>query len=104
MPSDDIDWLGLSRAQHVALWGEQKRRRKGSGGNPKLRAARHRAHQAFDPIWRERHMSRTDAYVWLAVQMKWPKGDCHMGMMNADECERVVILSRAYLKNKARKT
>ncbi|AUQ96001.1 hypothetical protein PhaeoP66_03259 [Phaeobacter inhibens] len=100
MPSDDIDWLALSRAQYVANWGQQTRRRRGSGRNSDLKNARHEAHLAFDPIWRRGYMTRTQAYQWLAIQMQWPRGDCHMGMMTCDECKRVVQIARKYLKRR----
>lgn len=45
-------------------------------------------------------MTRTQAYQWLAVQMEWPKGDCHMGMMNVEECGRVARIAREYLKRR----
>lgn len=102
MSSDDVDWLAMSRAQHVANWGQQTRHRKGAGRDQKLKAARHEAHVAFDPIWRRGLMTRTQAYQWLAIQMEWPRGDCHMGMMSVDECKRVVRIARAYTRERAK--
>lgn len=99
--SEEIDWLGLSSKQYVANWGPQTRYRKGAGRNEELRKARHEAHKVFDQIWRKRLLTRTEAYYWLAVQMGWPRGDCHMGMMTAAECAKVIELSRAYLGKRA---
>lgn len=101
--SNDIDWLSLSNRQYVAGWGPQTRYRKGAGRDVELRNARHAAHRAFDKIWRCRHMTRTDAYHWLALQMGMPRGDCHMGMMTVEECQRVEALANEYLKERTKR-
>jgi ssDNA-binding Zn-finger/Zn-ribbon topoisomerase 1 len=54
------------------------------------RAARIRAHDVFDRIWKEGHMSRKNAYMWLAKAMK--RDVVHIGSMDVDECEAVVRL------------
>lgn len=62
--------------------------------------AREMAHKAFDPIWRRRYMTRSEAYLWLALQLGIPVDDCHMGMMTNAECQRVIEVSKAYLAQK----
>jgi hypothetical protein len=63
---------------------------------------RHRAHQAFDAIWRARGTpgsrtaarAREAAYRWLAEQLGIPRAAAHMGRFNAETCKRVVQLCR----------
>lgn len=60
--------------------------------------ARKRAHAAFDPIWREKKlMARSDAYGWLAEQMGMTRKECHIGLMNDEQADRVVTISLNYL-------
>lgn len=74
--------------------------------NAELRAAKTRAHAAFDPCWRtytvwRQHPAYTpDAkypaarrrllYGWLAKQMKLPPHECHIGMFTIAQCDQVV--------------
>ena len=43
-------------------------------------------------------MSRNGAYRWLAERMKLALEECHIGMMDAEQCARVVALAEAYLE------
>ena len=58
--------------------------------NKDLRGAKMAAHAAFDPHWKGKRMSRSDAYGRLAVAMGIPARDCHIGMFDVNQCERVV--------------
>ena len=58
--------------------------------NAELRRARQRAHEAFDPLWKGREMSRRAAYAWLAAALKIDETNCHIGMFDVADCERVV--------------
>lgn len=65
--------------------------------NKELRAAKKAAHAAFDPIWqtsiekgRERNEARSGAYEWLSQAMGMSHQDCHIGMMDVNECMQVV--------------
>lgn len=60
--------------------------------NAELRAAKQRAHAAFDPIWRERRMRRHEAYGWLAAKLGISKADCHIGWMDDEQLRRVVTV------------
>lgn len=62
--------------------------------NAELRAAKTRAHAAFDPLWRERGMKRRAAYAWLAEKLGVSKAECHIGMMDVETCERVIAACR----------
>lgn len=63
--------------------------------NAELRAARKRAHAAFDPVWREGHMKRKQAYDWLAKELQIPAAQCHIGMMDLETCRRAVAACTA---------
>lgn len=55
------------------------------------RAARRRAHAAFDPLWQGLAKgARARAYAWLAKQLGIPGSDCHIGHMDVAMCQRVV--------------
>lgn len=60
--------------------------------NATLRAAKGRAHAAFDPIWKSRRMSRTDAYAWLSKALGLPARETHIGMFDVAMCNRVVAI------------
>jgi hypothetical protein len=61
----------------------------GSLANEELRLARRSAHAAFDPLWKDGEMTREAAYEWLAHAMRMPRMNCHIGAMDAEECQRV---------------
>lgn len=61
------------------------------------RAARMRAHEAFDQLWKRGHLKRTAAYKWLAAELgiKNAGRDCHIKHFDEETCRRVVVLSNA---------
>jgi ssDNA-binding Zn-finger/Zn-ribbon topoisomerase 1 len=65
-------------------------RPKGVPGDAATRAARIRAHEAFDPLWKGGELTRRQAYSWLAKAMG--KSPIHIGELGAEDCERVVVL------------
>lgn len=65
--------------------------------NRTLRSLRIAAHKAFDPIWEDEYMTRTDAYYWLAYQLGIPKEECHIGSMRDADCWQIIKLSEAKL-------
>lgn len=60
----------------------------------KLRAAKSAAHAAFDPLWKKDQIAhfphRAKAYKWLAEMLGVDGKDCHIGMFDVAQCERVV--------------
>lgn len=62
--------------------------------NSELRRAKQDAHEAFDPIWKEGPLSRSEAYEWLARKLGIPSAECHVGMMDVPTCRRVVEVCR----------
>lgn len=63
----------------------------GTIAKEELRKARSEAHALFDPLWRDRVAfgNRKEAYSWLAVRMGVDERDCHIGMMDEDQCRHV---------------
>lgn len=55
-----------------------------------LRQAKKDAHSAFDHIWKERYMNRSQAYDWLSRKLRIPIAECHIGMMDVAGCKRVI--------------
>lgn len=70
--------------------------------NRHLRGLRIEAHKAFDTLWKGRtaHMSRKDAYYWLAEAMKIPVDNLHMSWLTAKQCQAVVDAISDYWFNK----
>ena len=62
---------------------------------PATRKARSLAHAVFDPLWKQGEMSRPSAYAWLAKETGIPAENCHIGMMTADQAQKVVRVVRA---------
>ena len=55
-----------------------------------LRRAKQAAHAAFDPKWQSKKMNRHAAYRWLSEQTGIDRLQCHIGMMDVEQCKRVV--------------
>jgi hypothetical protein len=80
--------------------------------NKELRKWKQAAHAIFDPIWQAKYAhrvaggagksgrpggqhykkvyARNSAYKWLADQMGITRKECHIGMFDADQCQRVI--------------
>ncbi|WP_448952181.1 zinc-finger-containing protein [Labrys neptuniae] len=77
--------------------------------NAELRAAKQRAHAAFDPLWKakmlregiKQHEARGAAYLWLAAELGIPGDDCHIGMFDVATCQRVVEICAPYRRSAA---
>lgn len=63
-----------------------------------LREARKAAKRLFNPLWRDGAMTRTQAYTWLAGQLKIPVSECHIGWFDEAECNAAI----AAIKRKER--
>lgn len=70
--------------------------------NASLRKAKSAAHRAFDPIWKQKHMSRSKAYKWLSNVLGIEAKDCHIGMFDEDQCSRVEYAASQYLAQQER--
>lgn len=58
--------------------------------NAELRRAKRKAHEAFDPVWKNGKIKRADAYKWLADKLGIRIESCHIGMFNVSMCKEVV--------------
>ena len=85
---------------------------KGRMANAELRAAKIKAHAAFDPIWRERFriksaqdksytkgMARNGKYKKLSQILGIPRDECHIGMFDIDTCNRVIAICNSGVLN-----
>ena len=72
---------------------------KGRLADAELREWKKKAHNAFDPIWQERHMRRKLAYAWLSEKMGVPSEYTHIGMFDVAECKKVVTICNEFLNN-----
>jgi len=56
-----------------------------------MRDARKRAKDAFNPLWQDGGMTRTEAYAWLAGELGIAEVEkCHIGWFDVKQCEAVV--------------
>ncbi len=62
----------------------------GTLANAELADYRKRAHAAFDPIWKEKRMSRHEAYRWLAKKLGIRMTECHIAMFEIEDCRRAI--------------
>lgn len=62
-----------------------------------IRLLRHKAHLAFDPIWKLRLMTRDDAYAWLAFELGIDIENCGFGTMNLQRLKKAIQLADAKL-------
>lgn len=71
-----------------------------------LRTAKQAAHAAFDPLWRARMArdgltqgkARGKGYKWLAAQMGLTRQECHIGMFDVAQCQRVVAICEPFAR------
>ena len=66
--------------------------------NAELREKKKRAHAVFDPIWRSKERTRSQAYKWLGREMGLTRSQCHIGMFDEKQCDHVVHICERYAK------
>ena len=93
-------WVGVHKGTDQAL---------GRVANKKLREAKQRAHYYFDKIsktglinkiWPEyipNISNRNKAYLWLSKMLKIDREYCHIGMMDLQQCNRVIEVSKKHI-------
>lgn len=64
----------------------------GTLANAATRAARQRAHAAFDPLWKDKRMSRSDAYALMQRLLGLKPADAHISRLTAEQCDWLVEL------------
>lgn len=67
----------------------------GYPAGPTTRRARSEAHAAFDPIWRTKKMTRSEAYKWLASELGQRASETHISWMDEPTARRVVAICTA---------
>lgn len=65
--------------------------------NKSLREAKKEAHRHFDVIWKEKHLTRNEAYLKLSNYLGLPPKYTHIGMFREDTCKKVIEFSKAFL-------
>jgi hypothetical protein len=81
----------------------------GRPAGPLTRKARERAHNCFDVLWRRKmrvegvtqKVARNAGYAWLARELGYEPGKCHIGWMTAEEANRVVRLCDPHVHRRA---
>jgi hypothetical protein len=68
----------------------------GNVANEVLRLKRRETHEIFDAFWRRKKLSRTQAYRWLAEQLRLPENRTHIGSFEMDDCQRVIDLCNRF--------
>lgn len=79
---------------------------KGSLANKDLREIRKKAHFYFDYLWNKKmkihnckkRTARTKAYEWLSKQINIPFDECHIGMFDIENCEKVIKLCKPFYR------
>ena len=64
----------------------------GNLANEALRMKRLETHHVFDSFWKERGMSRTQAYKWMAQKMRLSEELAHIGGFEMDRCQKLIKL------------
>jgi hypothetical protein len=54
------------------------------------KAARTRAHRAFDVLWTGGRMTRKKAYAWMQKIMNLSKRDAHIANFTLEQCEYLI--------------
>ena len=75
-----------------------------------LREAKKKAHFYFDQLWRKaikrgrkKHEARNSAYKWLSEKLNTPIEFTHIGMFDAQLCNKVIEVCKPYCINKTYK-
>ena len=94
-------WVGVHKGTKRAL---------GRMANAELRDAKKQAHFYFDKIARTDLIhqvwsiemgnitNRTKGYLWLADSMEMDPQECHIGMFDVEQCNKVVELCKPHIK------
>jgi ssDNA-binding Zn-finger/Zn-ribbon topoisomerase 1 len=53
--------------------------------------ARMLAHAEFDLLWKNGHMARSEAYVWMQGAMELSAEEAHIGRFTTEQCDRLIL-------------
>lgn len=73
----------------------------GVPANKATKDARIAAHEAFDQIWKNKHMKRKAAYAWMQTAMSLPADEAHIGRFTIEQCEQLKAAVQKFLEEKA---
>jgi hypothetical protein len=62
-----------------------------------VKLARGMAHIAFDRLWKSGHMTRSQAYAWLAYRMGMSKEQAHIANFSVEQCRYVEKITKHFL-------
>lgn len=62
------------------------------------RKARSAFHEVFDQLWKNKHMSRAQAYEWLRTELGISAHECHGAMFDEDRAVKALSLSKVKLQ------
>ncbi len=65
----------------------------------RLAQLRQEAHRRLDVYWEFGWVARSEAYALLAQRLGVPQHECHIGMFNEEECERVIAVCKSGLRS-----
>lgn len=66
------------------------------------RTLRRRLHEVFDVFWMQGYMTRTEAYAWLAEQLKITSAECHVSQLTFVQLKEAIRLTKDYFQNNQR--
>jgi hypothetical protein len=82
---------------HEAAWvgtNPKTNRPLGTLADSQTRQWRSFAHQAFDPIWKENKLTRSQAYAILAKMMGLSTDECHIGNFDIQSCRHAICCTK----------
>lgn len=70
----------------------------GTPATASVRAARIKAHDAFDRLWKpmQSRMTRTDAYLWMQSALGLSSKEAHIAFFNQAQCEVLIAKIEAH--------
>jgi ssDNA-binding Zn-finger/Zn-ribbon topoisomerase 1 len=70
----------------------------GMPSNGSTKKARIEAHDTFDLLWKEGHMSRDHAYLWMQEIMGLTSDDAHIAKFNPVQCTSLISAVKVFLE------
>lgn len=58
--------------------------------NAELRTWKRRAHDAFDPLWRNGYFTRKEAYAYMRDILHLTSEQAHIGKFDVGQCKRLI--------------
>lgn len=72
---------------------------KGTLANPELRNKRIKTHKVFDLLWKEKLMTKKEAYRWMEYTMCLPKNTGHIAKFSDYRCNELIRICKDLLRN-----